>query len=191
MVEENDLTSTRLSQNYTQVDSYKLFWHGKDSRQREHHDTHTTRRENSGSDYTNPQLGLKYRQVPSRLTMPRNRTETRDECNFEATISYDPCQAGVRDFCPFKLFSSRPTAIFESAIQKSVLFSNGNLVCGRTKSFRLHPERCQRRRFQIQSTSPTPAHIILQQFHVQRAKGKGLRTSNCIMKRVILREEMR
>jgi len=125
-MEENNLTSTGLSQNYTQVDSYKLFWHGKDSRQREYDDTHTTRRENSGSDYTNLQLGLQHREAPSRLTMPRNRTETRDECNFEATISYNPCQAGVRDFCPFKFLSSRPTAIFECAIQKSVLFSNDN-----------------------------------------------------------------
>ena len=62
--------------------------------------------------------------------MPGNRAETRDECNFEATISYDPCQAGVRNLCPFKLFSSRSTAIFESAIQKLVPFSNDNIARG-------------------------------------------------------------
>jgi hypothetical protein len=110
--------------------------------------------------------------------MPGNRTETRDECNFETTISYDPCQTSVRDFCPFELFSSRSTAIFECAIQKSVLFSNGNVVCGRTRSFLLHQERCQRRRFQIQPTSPTPAHIISQQFHVRRAKTNVLRNQD-------------
>jgi hypothetical protein len=107
--------------------------------------------------------------------MPGNRTETRDECNFETTVSYDPCQASVRKFCPFKLFASRSTAIFECAIQKSVLFSDGNVVCRRTRSFQLHQERCQRRQFQTQATSPTPAHIISQQFHVRRAKAKALR----------------
>lgn len=57
-MENNNLTSTGLSKNYAQVDGHKLFWHGNDSRQREHDDTHTTRREDSGSNYTNDQLEL-------------------------------------------------------------------------------------------------------------------------------------
>jgi len=45
---------------------------------------------------TTQMISLNYNiQVPSRFTMPRNRTETHDECNFEATLSYDPCQTGV------------------------------------------------------------------------------------------------
>lgn len=43
----------------------------------------------------------------------------------------------------------------------------------RTRSCQFHPRRCQRRRFQIQSTIPIRAHTTLQQFRVQIAREKG------------------
>jgi hypothetical protein len=87
-------------------------------------------------------------------------------------------------------FSPRDLQQYLNALSKSQSCLYGNAVCGRTRSFLLHQEKCQQRRFQTQPTSPTPAHIILQQFHVRRAKANELRTSKCIMKRVILRGEM-
>jgi len=97
-----------------------LLRQGKDSRQREDDDTHTTCREDGSSDCTNGQLAM-FAAVLSALTMSWNSTETRDERNFETTISHDLRQAGVRNFCPFELFSSSPTTILEGAVPMSVL----------------------------------------------------------------------